>query len=137
VPTAVSGGGAWSAVAAGGSHTAALKADGSIWCWGMNGSGQLGDGTSVGKGVPTAVSGGGTWSAVSGGGSHTAALKADGSLWCWGQNSAGQLGDGTTASKNAPTSIPLTGAGAGWSAHTPRIACGLGYAIALRSDGSL
>ncbi|MFH1227954.1 MAG: hypothetical protein V1701_08635 [Planctomycetota bacterium] len=123
--TAVTG---WQKVATSGSHTVALKTDGTLWTWGGNPNGQLGDGTFDSKNVPTQISGT-NWSAVAVGGRHTVALKTDGTLWAWGGNHDGELGDGTTKYKNVPTQIT----GTNWSA----IAAGYYYTIALKSDGTL
>ena len=81
-------------VAAGGDHTVVLKDDGTLWAWGDNSNGDLGDGTWSSKNSPVQI-GTGTWQAVAAGIIHTVALKKDGTLWTWGWNGYGQLGDGT------------------------------------------
>ncbi len=93
----------WQAVAAGIEHTVALRRDGTLWAWGYNHYGQLGDGTTTNQSQPG--SGGQlttNWQTVAAGGYHTVALKRDGTLWAWGYNDYGQLGDGTTADKPSP-----------------------------------
>jgi alpha-tubulin suppressor-like RCC1 family protein len=90
-------------IAQGYSHTVALKADGSLWAWGNNSYGQLGDGTTNSSGVPKQIGTG--YVAVAAGGSSTSAVKSDGSLWAWGNNSYGQLGDGTTTNSFVPEQI--------------------------------
>jgi alpha-tubulin suppressor-like RCC1 family protein len=83
-------------------HTCAIKQDGSLWCWGYNHNGQLGNGTGgfwQYSSSPTRVISSGV-SAVSAGGFHTCAIKTDGSLWCWGENAYGQLGNGTNSSQS-------------------------------------
>jgi hypothetical protein len=92
-----------------GDHTCAIKQDGSLWCWGRNDSGQLGDGTNTDKNAPVQIMSSGVV-AVSLGGAHTCAVKQDGSLWCWGNNYSGQLGDGT-AWRESPTYIMNLGSG--------------------------
>jgi hypothetical protein len=87
------------AVSAGGSHTLGLRADGSVWAWGANGSGQLGDGTTTQRTTPVAVSGLTGVVAIAAGGQHSLALGSDGSVWSWGANGSGQLGDGTTTQR--------------------------------------
>ena len=77
-------------VAAGRSHTCARKTDGTLWCWGENDNGQLGDGTSKSKSSPVQVGALGTLVAeVAAGGNHTCARKTDGTLWCWGTDGTG------------------------------------------------
>ena len=80
-------------VAAGGDFTVALKTDGTLWAWGGNDYGQLGNGTVVSAAQPVQVLDQVT--AVSAGDYHVAAIRADGTLWTWGDNLYGQLGDGT------------------------------------------
>lgn len=80
-------------VAAGGDFTVALKTDGTLWAWGGNDYGQLGNGTVVSAAQPVQVLD--QVSAVSAGDYHVAAIRDDGTLWTWGDNLYGQLGDGT------------------------------------------
>ena len=87
------------------SHTAAIRSsDGSLWAWGSNGGGQLGDGTTISKSSPVQI-GTSSWSMVSAGASHTAAITTTGALFIWGNNAFGQLGDGTTVNKSSPIQI--------------------------------
>ena len=81
-------------LAAGTYHNAVVKADGSVWTWGDNLLGQLGDGSLTAKSTPTALPGFGPAVAVSAGFAFTVALKADGSVWSWGSNDSGALGTG-------------------------------------------
>src|SRR2546428_613650 len=82
-------------IAAGNYHSLALKSDGTVWAWGMNLYGQLGDGTNTGSNVPVQVSSLTGIIAIGGGYGHSLALKSDGTVWAWGYNSTGQLGNGT------------------------------------------
>lgn len=85
------------AISAGEGHNTALKSDGTVWTWGWNGFGQLGNGTTNDAWTPIQVSGLTNVVAISGRGYHTLALKSDGTVWAWGWNLYGQLGNGTTA----------------------------------------
>ena len=82
----------WSAVAAGEAHTVAVRSDGTLWGWGANGTGQLGDGTTHDRLEPVRVRSGSDWRAVAAGEAHTVGLRTDGTLWAWGLNNHGQLG---------------------------------------------
>src|SRR5664280_2794775 len=95
------------AVAAGFSHTCALLIGGTIKCWGDNGFGELGNGSTTSSSVPVPVSGITNATAVSAGADFTCALLAGGTVQCWGRGDQGQLGDGTI-----PTSPP-------WDSSTP------------------
>jgi alpha-tubulin suppressor-like RCC1 family protein len=123
----------WRSISAGDSHTVALKLDNTLWTWGYNAYGQLGDGTTLGKSIPAQEStGGNNWSAISTGTNHTVALKSDGTLWAWGSNYHGQVGDGTNVdNKIRPTQE--ASAVSNWSA----ISAGTNHTVALKSDGTL
>ena len=85
-------------MSAGTTHTIAIKADGTLWSWGRNKYGALGDGTTTDKSSPTQESSKSTdWSSVGGGGFHSISLKSDGTLWSWGSNSYGQVYELTIA----------------------------------------
>jgi alpha-tubulin suppressor-like RCC1 family protein len=81
------------AIAAGYSHSLALKADGTVMAWGYNSSGQLGDGTTMQRLSPVAVPGLTAVVAIAAANRHALALKFDGTVMAWGDNSSGQLGD--------------------------------------------
>src|SRR5262245_50990996 len=89
-------------VTTGAFHTCALLADGTIRCWGLNDSGQLGTGTFVNSSSPAVVSGISGAVGVSAGGWHTCARLQDGTLRCWGQNIYGALGNGTIINSATP-----------------------------------
>jgi alpha-tubulin suppressor-like RCC1 family protein len=96
------------AITAGESDTCALLAGGSIDCWGSNGSGELGDGTTEESTTPVAVRGITNAIAVAAGyGGHTCALLAGGTVDCWGSNPSGELGDGTTESSSTPVVVSV------------------------------
>jgi hypothetical protein len=87
-------------VSAGGAHSCASLGDASVWCWGANDSGQLGDGTTTDRPTPARV--GGASGAVSAGALHTCASSAGHTITCWGADTSGQLGDGVTLTISAP-----------------------------------
>lgn len=121
----------WKVISPGMTHTVAIKSDNTLWAWGFNGSGQLGDNTLVDKQVPVNISLTSDWLAVSAGGNHTLAIKTDGSLWAWGNNQWGQVGDGTFGNiRQTPVAIS---AEKDWIA----ISAGESFSIALKSDGTL
>ena len=90
-------------VSLGETHSAAIKTDGSLWTWGWNYFGQLGDGTTIDRSSSVKIMD--NVAAVSLGSRHSAALKTDGSLWTWGLNKDGELGDGTNTDRNTPVKV--------------------------------
>ena len=111
VPTAVVGLSGAVAVATGYGHSCAVLVDGTAKCWGYNGFGQLGDGTTTDRATPTVVSGLTTAVAIGGAGFRTCAVLSSGAPKCWGDNAAGQVGDGTGSSRTVPTAVSgFTGA---------------------------
>lgn len=104
--TTAVGGTTWERVSCGGSVTAAVKIDGTLWTWGLGTSGQLGTGSTTSRLTPGTVAGGGTnWKDVATSSVHMVAVKTDGSIWTWGANGTGQLGDGSTTSRSSPASV--------------------------------
>jgi alpha-tubulin suppressor-like RCC1 family protein len=111
-------------------HNFALKSDGTVWSWGYNAFGQLGDGTNTDRFTPVQVTGLGSIVALGGRGYHSLALKSDGTVWTWGFNGSGQLGDGTTTNRNAPVKV------SGLS-QVSAITGGYDFSVALKTDGTL
>ena len=126
-PTTTAGGGTnWKHVACGESHGAAIKTDGTLWTWGYNSSGGLGDNTVVTKTSPVTTAGGGTnWKQVACGYKHTAAVKTDGTLWSCGYNTNGELGDNTNVAKSSP--VTTISGGTIWK----QVACGYKFTGAI------
>ena len=83
----------------------AIKQDDSLWCWGRNEQGQVGDATDVSRATPVRIGGAAEWLDVAVGGLHSCAIKRDGTLWCWGSNQGGGLGDGTGQDRRSPGRI--------------------------------
>ena len=117
-------------VACGNSTTFAVKNDGTLWAWGANGAGQLGDGTTTRRYSPVQVTALARIVSVSAGGAHTVALTDDGSVWTWGGNGFGQLGDGTTTKHSLPAQV------AGLSDVTA-VSAGDNFTMALKGDGTV
>jgi len=118
------------AIAAGLYHTAGLRSDGTVWAWGDNAYGQLGDGTTTQRNTPVQVSGLSSVTAIAAGEYHTVALESDGTVWAWGYNVWGELGDGTATQRNTPVQV------SGLSSVTA-IAAGDVHTVVLRSDGTV
>ena len=118
------------AIAGGGGHSLALKSDGTVWAWGRNEDGQLGDGTTTSRLTPVQVAGLSDVIAIAAGNRHSLALKNNGTVWAWGYNGYGQLGDGTTENQLTPIQVPgLSG--------VVSITAGIFHSLALKSDGTV
>jgi alpha-tubulin suppressor-like RCC1 family protein len=127
----IAGGTNWQHVVTGAYHIAAIKTDGTLWTWGNNSNGQLGDNTSIAKSSPVQTIAGGTnWKQLAGA-HHIAAIKTDGTLWLWGGNSSGQLGDNTATPKSSP--VQTISGGTNWK----QVACGTSHTAAIKTDGTL
>ncbi|HUR17631.1 MAG TPA: hypothetical protein VMZ51_01685, partial [Acidimicrobiales bacterium] len=116
----------WATVAAGGKHTAAIRTDGTLWAWGNNDSGQVGDGTLTAHSIPVQVGTATNWATVAAGGNHTAAIRADGTLWAWGYNGYGQAGSGSFFPARLGTATD-------WAT----VAAGHSHTAAVKTDGTL
>jgi formylglycine-generating enzyme required for sulfatase activity/alpha-tubulin suppressor-like RCC1 family protein len=119
-------------LAAGDQHTCALKADGAVWCWGRNGSGQLGNGETNSSPDPQAVRVLGLPSVrtIFSGAYHVCSVDYEGSVWCWGRNSEGQLGDGFKTDRSTPAKV----------SGLPKIvsmALGMYHSCALAESGAI
>ncbi len=125
----VTPGASWVAASIFSEHTVAIDSNYKLWAWGINTSGQLGDGTTINRSSPVQI-GTSSWSSVSASINSTHAIKSDGTLWSWGSSQYGQLGDGTTINKSSP--VQISGAGS-WS----QISAGGYHVIAKKTDGTL
>jgi len=95
----------WLLVSGGENHSASIKTDNTLWTWGSNGSGRLGDNTTSSRSSPVQIGILTNWNSVSAGREHTQAVKTNGTLWAWGRNNYGQLGDNTVVNKSSPVQI--------------------------------
>ena len=126
-------------IAAGGIHSLALSSAGQLYAWGLNGDGQLGDGTTTNSSVPVAVASGAippgtTFTQIVAGAMQSMALSSAGEVYAWGQNGDGQLGDGTTTNSPMPVAVALP---AGTTIDTLARGSSANHALALIGDLSL
>jgi alpha-tubulin suppressor-like RCC1 family protein len=130
--TTLSGGTDWKQVSSGGSHTAAIKTDGTLWTWGRGSTGLLGNAQTTNRSTPVTTFAGGTnWKQVSAGYSHTVAIKTDGTLWSWGQGGFGNLGN--AAIVNSSTPVTTFAGGTNWK----QVGVGRFHTTAIKTDGTL
>ncbi|MDB5052426.1 MAG: hypothetical protein JWM44_476 [Bacilli bacterium] len=122
------------AIAAGDTYSLALANDGTVWTWGNNSSGQLGDGTTIQKTSPVNVSTlmGTTITAIAAGSNHSIALDTNFQVWTWGNNNSGQLGDGATTNRSVPFNLSSMA-----SLTITAIAAENEHSLALVSDGTV
>ena len=120
----------WTSIAAGGQHTCAIGPDETMYCWGANDYGQLGDGTTTDSLSPVQVLGLTGVRQISAGTFHTCAVRTDDTVWCWGYNGDDQLGDLSNDNQAAPAQVfgPLL-AGS--------VSAGLSHTCARLLDGSV
>ena len=123
----------WTCVVGGGrsdigSHMHALKSDSTLWGWGSNSCGTLGDGTLIHRSSPVQVPGT-SWTKLNSGALFTNAIKSDNTLWGWGTSASGELGDSTLTCRSSPVQVP----GTTWCEVTGR----LNTVHALKTDGTL
>lgn len=113
-------------VAAGLYSSYVLKTDGTLWAWGSNDKGQLGDGSTTSRFAPVQIPG--LYTTISAGDNHVAAMKANGTLWTWGHNNFGQLADGTTVDAWSPKQVS-----SGWT----MVAAGGGITLVANAAGEI
>lgn len=123
-------------VATGALHACGIRTDGAILCWGLNSSGQLGNGTTETLYLrPTRAGASSDWTRVTAGSAFTCALDVEGRASCWGANGNGQLGDGTTTPKSSPNAVisPPPETDVAWSI----VDAGASHACGIRVDQTL
>ena len=122
----------WKQASTGGYHTACIKTDGTLWIWGKNAQGQLGDNTVIRKSSPVQTIAGGTnWKQVATGKNITGTIKTDGTLWAWGEGGYGSLGDNIGVDKSSP--VQTVAGGTNWN----QVVCGAQHMLAVKTDGTL
>ena len=131
LPTPVSRVSSKPGVSAGGGHSLALKSNGTVWAWGSNSNGQLGDGSTTDRNAPVAVAGLSGVTQIAAGGRHSLALKSDGTVWAWGSNEYGQIGNSGCAD---PCISPVQVSGL---SNVVRIAAGGSHSLAVKGDGTV
>jgi alpha-tubulin suppressor-like RCC1 family protein len=131
-------------LAAGGGHALAIRNDSTLWSWGFNINGELGDNTTNTDSVPEQVHGPGNSGFLTGvvyakaGDYFSGAIKNDGSVWTWGYNYYGQCGVNDTTGEEVNTPVQVHGPGnAGYLSGITAISLGDEHALALKNDGSL
>ena len=129
-------------VEAGDVHSLALKSDGTLWTWGYNIWGQLGDNTTTDRYTPVQVHGPANVGFLTGittmaaGEYHSLAVKNDGTVWAWGHNVSGELGDNTTTARKTPVQV-LGPGGVGFLTGIVAVAAGAFQSIAIKNDGTV
>ncbi len=127
----------------GGRHSIALKTDGTVWAWGLNGQGELGDGTTTFHTTPVQVKDFTDPTgylhnivAIAAGANHNLAAKSDGTVWAWGYNSDGQLGDGSTTNRLAPVQVKDPTDPTGFLQNAVLVAAGTFHSQIVKADGT-
>ena len=124
----------WSALAVhgpGSSNMTAIKADGTLWAWGLGSGGRVGDNAATTRSSPVQIGTLATWSVTAHGNGHTLAVKTDGTLWAWGVNTNGVVGDNTATTRSSPVQI---GTLSTWSTISTG---GYSFSMAIKTDGTL
>lgn len=120
----------WSKIESGAYHTIAIAHNGTLWSWGYNNSGQLGNGTTNNSAQPVQIGTSTNWVSIGAGYYHSLGIKSDGTLWAWGYNNLRQLGNNSTNNSLVPIQI---GSDTNWS----KVSGGESFSVALKTDGTM
>lgn len=120
----------WKDYSVGRYFSGVVKTDGTLWMWGDNIFGQLGNGNTTPEENPVQIGTDTDWKSISTGVSHTAAIKTDGTLWTWGINTSGELGNGTYTQSYLPVQV---GTDTDWK----MVNAAGNHTTAMKNDGSL
>ena len=120
----------WKQVSTNYAHTATIKTDGTLWTWGYNNIGQLGNNTITMYSSPIQIGSLTNWKQISVGQNHSVAIKTDGTLWSWGYNGYGQMGNGTIINYSSPIQV---GSLTNWK----YVSCGFYFSFVIKTDGTL
>lgn len=120
--------GVWKNVKHSGDHTLAIRSDGTLWAWGYNSSGELGQNNTIHRSSPVQIAG--SWQAISAGRGTSVAISSNGTLWSWGRGERGQNGDISVAHRSSPVQI---GTLSNWSI----VSASTLYKFAIQDSGAL
>jgi len=120
----------WEKIAAGNSYTLAIKDDGTLWAWGANHNGQLGDGTTENKDTPIQITSSHEWQQIFTKHNSSFAIKRDGTLWAWGENRYATLGNDSINDQHTPVQITD-------SNNWRHISSGQSHTVGLKTNGTL
>ena len=135
LPGQVGTGNNWFSIDAGDQHSLAIQTTGTLWAWGNNTFGQLGDGTNTTSLIPIQIGTSTNWARISAGTDHSMAIDSSNILYTWGNNTNGQLGDGTNTASNVP--IPISFASDGTVSFYIAISAGQTHSLAIKSNNTL
>jgi alpha-tubulin suppressor-like RCC1 family protein len=129
--SAVIGGHTWKELEISGDSVCAIKSDDTIWCWGSDGSGQLGNGATTGnQATPAQINDASTWRSITGGNNNYCAIRSDNTGWCWGRGWNHELGNGSNSDRISPVQIS--------GGHTwKKLSLGWAHACGIRMDDTL
>ena len=130
-PTQVGALTSWSNIAGGGNHSLAVKIDGTLWAWGYNSSGQLGQNNTINSSSPVQIGALTEWTKIAATSASALAIKTNGTLWAWGNNFYGILGLGDSTGNNRSSPVQV-GSLTNWAQVS-----GNGCSVAVKTDGTL